>query len=101
MKNKYNSLANLYNLIQSAEEELGLRGITEKDRIVLKQMIQNIDSDYNVKITYKQIRQNLTSNDNDISRAQFFKSLTTLVNKKIISKIGMKRSSSFRFISKN
>ncbi|MDC3140427.1 hypothetical protein OBA40_03620 [Alphaproteobacteria bacterium] len=101
MKNKYNALANLYDLIQSAEKELGLKGITEKDRIVLKQMIENIDSYDNVKITYKQIRENLTTKDNNISRAQFFKSLTTLVNKKIISKIGMKRSSSFKFLSKN
>lgn len=101
MKNKYNALANLYDLIQSAEKELGLKGITEKDRIVLKQMIKNIDSNDNVKITYKQIKENLTTKDNNISRAQFFKSLTTLVNKKIISKIGMKRSSSFKFLSKN
>ena len=101
MKNKYNALANLYDLIQSAEKELGLKGITEKDRIVLKQMIQNIDGDNYVKITYKQIKENLTTKDNNISRAQFFKSLTTLINKKIISKTGMKRSSSFKFLSKN
>lgn len=98
MKNKYNALANLYDLIQSTEEELGLQGITEKDRVVLRQMIQNIDKNYNVKMTYKQIKKNLSKNNSNISRAQYFKSLSTLVNKKIISKIGMKRSSSFKFL---
>ena len=85
MKNKYNALANLYDLIQSAEKELGLKGITEND---------------NVKITYKQIKENLSTKDNNISRAQFFKSLSTLINKKIISKIGLERSSSFKFLNK-
>ena len=100
MKDKYNALANLYELIQSAEEELGLTGLTQKDKIVLKQIIHNIDKNNNIKMTYKQITQKLNSKDNSISRAQFFKSLSILVNKKVISKIGLGRSSSFKFINK-
>ena len=100
MKDKYNVLANLYELIQSAEEELGLTGLAQKDKIVLKQIIHNIDKNNNVKITYKQIREKLNKKDNNISRAQFFKSLSILVEKKIISKIGLGRSSSFKFINK-
>ena len=100
MKDKYNVLANLYELIQSAEEELGLTGLTQKDKIVLRQIIHNIDKNNNVKITYKQIREKLNKKDNNISRAQFFKSLSILVKKKVISKIGLGRSSSFKFINK-
>ena len=97
MKNKYNALANLYDLIQSAEKELGLSGLTEKDKLVLKQVIKSIDSNNNVKITYKQMKEKLSKNKDDISRAQFFKSISTLIDKKIISKIGLNRSSSFKF----
>ena len=100
MKDKYNALANLYDLIQSAEEELGLTGLTQKDKMVLKQIIHNIDKNNNVKMTYKQIREMLNKKENNISRAQFFKSLSILIDKKVISKIGLGRSSSFKFIDK-
>lgn len=98
MKNKYNALANLYDLIQSAEEELGLKGLTEKDKLVLKKIIQHIDEDNNFKITYKQIKDDLSTKDNNLSRSQFFKSLSTLIKRKIIFKIGNKRSSNFKFL---
>ena len=95
MKNKFNALANLYDLIQSAEKELGLKGLTEKDKLVLKQIIDNIDENNNIKITYKQTKETLSKNGTNISRAQFFKSLSTLVEKRVISKIGLTRSSFF------
>jgi hypothetical protein len=98
MRNKYNALANLYDLIQNAEEELGLRGLTEKDKLVLKKIIQHVDENNNLKITYKQIKEDLCTKDINLSKAQFFKSLSTLINKKIIFKIGSKRSSSFKFL---
>ena len=101
MKNKLNALANLYELIQSAEKELGLEGLTEKDKLVLKEIINNVDENNTVKIKYKTIQKNLIMVENNISRAQFFKSLTTLINKKIISRIGYERSSHFKFNSKN
>ena len=101
MKNKFNALANLYDLIQSTEKELGLKGLTEKDKLVLKQIIDNIDENNNIKITYKQTKEMLSKNDTDISRAQFFKSLSTLVEKGVISKIGLTRSSIFKFAFKN
>lgn len=97
MKNKYNALANLYDLIQSAENELGISGLTEKDKLVLKHVIKSIDSNNNVKITYSQMKEKLSKNKDYISRAQFFKSISTLIDKKIISKIGLSRSSSFKF----
>ena len=100
MKDKYNALANLYELIQSAEEDLNLTGLTQKDKLVLKQIIDNMDKNNNIKITYKQIREKLNKKDNNISKAQFFKSLSILVDKKVISKIGLGRSSSFKFVNK-
>ena len=99
MKNKLNALANLYELIESTEKELGLKGLTEKDRLVLKVIIDNIDKNNTVKIKYKTIQQKLVITQNNISRAQFFKSLSTLINKKIISRIGLERSSHFKFQS--
>ena len=95
MKNKFNALANLYDLIQSAEKELGLKGLTEKDKLVLKQIIDNIDENNNIKLTYKQTKEMLSKNGTNISRAQFFKSLSSLVEKRVISKIGLTRSSIF------
>ena len=99
MKNKLNALANLYELIQSAEKELGLKDLTEKDRLVLQVIINNIDENNTVKIKYKTIQKKLVITENNISRAQFFKSLSTLINKKIISRIGLERSSHFKFQS--
>ena len=97
MKNKLNALANLYELIQNTEKELGLKGLTEKDRLVLREIINNIDENNTVKIKYKTIQKNLIIAENNISRAQFFKSLKTLIDKKIISRIGYERSSHFKF----
>ena len=99
MKNKLNALANLYELIQSAEKELGLKDLTEKDRLVLQVIINNIDKNNTVKIKYKTIQKKLVITENNISRAQFFKSLSTLISKKIISRIGLERSSHFKFKS--
>ena len=99
MKNKLNALANLYELIQSTEKELGLKGLTEKDRLVLKVIINNIDENNTVKMKYKTIQKKLVITENNISRAQFFKSLSTLISKKIISRIGLERSSHFKFQS--
>ena len=99
MKNKLNALANLYELIQSAEKELGLKDLTEKDRLVLQVIINNIDENNTVKIKYKTIQKKLVITENNISRSQFFKSLSTLISKKIISRIGLERSSHFKFKS--
>ena len=98
IRNKLNAYANLVDLLTGAEEELGLKNLTNIDKIILKELIKNTNKNFEVKLTYQKL-ENLISKDNlSISRSQFFKSISKLIKKRIICKEGINRSSTFKFI---
>lgn len=98
IRKKLNAYANLVDLLTGAEEELGLKNLTNIDKIILKELIKNTNKNFEVKLTYQKL-ENLISKDNlSISRSQFFKSISKLIKKRIICKEGINRSSTFKFI---
>ena len=98
IRKKLNAYANLVDLLTGAEEELGLKNLTNIDKIILKELIKNTNKNFEVKLTYQKL-ENLISKDNlSISRSQFFKSISKLIKKRIICKKGINRSSTFKFI---
>ena len=98
IRKKLNAYANLVDLLTGAEEELGLKNLTNTDKIILKELIKNTNKNFEVKLTYQKL-ENLISKDNlSISRSQFFKSISKLIKKRIICKEGINRSSTFKFI---
>lgn len=40
MKNKLDAFLNLYQLLENAEEELGIENLTKKDKIILTEIIK-------------------------------------------------------------
>ena len=98
IKNKLNAYANLIDLLTSAEEELGLQNLTNVDKIILKELIKNSDTNFEVKFTYKKLEESISKNKLSVSRSQFFKSISRLIEEKIICKDGLNRSSTFKFI---
>ena len=72
MKKNFKAFLNFYELLADAEEELGIETLTKKDKVILTEII---------KLSYK--------NDNILLNYRAFE-------KKIIIKIGLKRSGTFR-----
>ena len=99
MKNKYTVFANLFDLLQDAEEELGIENLTNKDKLILREIISNKNEDNLVNLKYSFVKENFKRKSINISRAQFFKSISTLLKKKIILKVGLERSCMFKLKS--
>ena len=96
LKSKLNAYARLLDLLSNAEEELGLKNLTQIDKIVFTELIKNSDDNNKVRLTYKEIKNSISRNNISISRSQFFKSLSRLKNKNIIYKEDESRSSTFK-----
>ena len=96
LKSKLNAYARLLDLLSNAEEELGLKNLTQIDKIVFTELIKNSNNNHEVKLTYKEIKNSISRNNISISRSQFYKSLSRLKNKNIIYKEGENRSGTFK-----
>ena len=86
----------LFTLISSAEEELGINNLSNKDKQVLKAFWDCRDSNNGIDITYDQFSQLIGTNA--ISRSQYFKSIQNLIDAKLICKVGSVRSHKFKFL---
>ena len=86
----------LLTLISSAEEELGLRNFSQKDKQVLQAFWDHKNADNSINITYAQFCEHIGSNS--VSRSQYFKSIQKLLDAKLICKVGSVRSHTFKFV---
>ena len=99
MKNKLDAFLNLYQLLENAEEELGIENLTKKDKIILTEIIKLSKKNESVTLSYNVFKKNISQKQIKISRAQFFKSLQNLLRKKLIFKIGLERSGTFKLVT--
>ena len=99
MKNKLDAFLNLYQLLENAEEELGIENLTKKDKIILTEIIKLSKKNESVSLSYNVFKKNISQKQMKISRAQFFKSLQNLLRKKLILKIGLERSGTFKLVT--
>lgn len=98
MKNKLDAFLNLYQLLQNAEQELGIENLSKKDKIILTEIIKLSKKNESIFLNYNIFRKTLSQKQLKISRAQFFKSLSNLIRKNMIVKIGLGRSGTFKLI---
>ena len=83
-------------LISSAEEEMGLRNFSQKDKEVLQTFWDHKNVDNSIDITYDQFCQLIGTNK--VSRSQYFKSIQKLLDANLICKEGSVRSHKFKFV---
>lgn len=87
----------LLTLVTSAEEELGLQGLSQKDKQVLQALWTQKDNTQCIDMTYETFCQ--LSDQTSISRSQYFKSIQKLLEKHLIERVGTPRSHTFKFVS--
>ena len=87
----------LLKLISSAEEELGLENLTQKDRQVLQVFWSHKDASGEIDMTYETFCQR--QGHSKTSRAQYFKSIQKLVESEMIQRLGSARSHKFKFLA--
>ena len=86
----------LLTLISSAEEEMGLRNFSQKDKQVLQTFWDHKHADNSIDITYDRFCQLVGTTA--VSRSQYFKSIQKLIDAKLICKVGSPRSHKFKFV---
>ena len=86
----------LLTLISSAEEELGMSNLSDKDKKVLQTLWDQKDTYNNVDITYDKFCHFI--GPDTVSRSQYFKSIQKLIDAKLICKVGSPRSHKFQFV---
>jgi DNA-binding IscR family transcriptional regulator len=87
----------LLSLLDSASKELGLDSLTESDRAVLRvlwEMAQKQGGE--IELTYSDFLALQAESDN-LSRAQYYKSLAALERHGLIKKVGGARSGRYAF----
>ena len=85
----------LLTLISSAEEELGISNLSDKDKQVLQTFWDQKDANHSLDMTYEKFCELIGTKT--VSRSQYFKSIQKLMDAKLICKLGSVRSHKFQF----
>ena len=99
MNRNFDTFLNFYELLKNAEQELGIENLTKKDKLILTEIIKLSKKNESVSLSYNVFKNNISQKQIKISRAQFFKSLQNLLQKKLILKIGLERSGTFKLVT--
>ena len=86
----------LLTLISSAEEEMGLSNLSDKDKLVLQAFWDHKDENKCFDMTYEKFCQLIGTKK--VSRSQYFKSIQRLMDAELICKLGSVRSHQFKFL---
>ena len=86
----------LFTLISSAEEEMGISNLSDKDKLVLQAFWDHKDENNSFDITYEKFCQLIGTKT--VSRSQYFKSIQKLIDADLICKLGSVRSHKFKFL---